>query len=227
MHVWAAETGLDRFPFPLSLISSVRWDDEHAALNRELQTEYPVGGDRDLTEALRIAAAPDTTVTMFGTLENPVRAYGAIVKGASVTVVQFPGPDPDFGGNVAVQIGTQQLVPKVFAAVIGELPAGRRPPLRESVDRLCVGYEKWTGAEATANNMRWLLADPRTGSGHFEARYALRTNRPSGPVHLNWIDVQGDGRYLYRHRHNDFHIDPVSHEALQHELTNLTEASPR
>lgn len=221
MHVWT-ETGQDRYPFPLRLISSARWESEYEKIASELRGRLPIGKDPDLSAALRVAADPDSTLTLFGTRLRPVRAYGAIVTTVGVALVQRPGPTPEFGGNIVVRVGAPEVVPRVFGYVLGELPEGGHPPLVESIDHLRETYGAWTGSKPqAADRMRRLLRAPRDGAGHIEVRHGLHDSRPFPPRYLSWFDVTDDGRYVYRQRYRDFHIDPISHAELCGELTRM------
>ncbi len=136
--------------------------------------------------------------------------------------MQRPGPTPEFGGNVVIQVGPAEIVPRVFGYVLGELPKGRHPPLVESIDHLRETHEVWTGGKLRmADRMRRLLRAPRDGAGHIEVRHGLREPRPFPPRYLSWFDVTDDGRYVYRQRYRDFHIDPISHTELRGELVRM------
>jgi len=224
IHVWN-ETGLDRYPYPLNLFSSVRWDDEHERIAAQLRNQYPIGSDPDLSAILRVVTEPESTLTLFGTRKRPVRAHGAIVTNIGVTVVQRPSSDPEYGGNVVIETGSPAIIPRVFSAVLGELPKGSQRPLVESVDRIRAHNEvTWTGAKPqVADHMRRLLRAPRDGYGHLEARHGLRETTPTPTAHLSWFDVTDDGRYRYRQRYSDFHIDPISHTELRNEITRMLE----
>lgn len=225
MHVWT-ETGQDRYPFPLQLLSSVRWDDEFERLQSDLRDRLRLGADPDLSAALRVAATPESTLALTGTRKRPLRAFGAVASGIGVTVVQRPGPTAEFGGNVVVEVGTPAIVAKVFAAVLGNVPGGQRPALVESIDRVRLSLESWTGSqETTTDRMRALLRAPRAGSGHVELRRALHTPRPQPAHYLSWFDVENDGRYLHRRRFNDFHIEPCPPDRLRRELTAMIQAT--
>ncbi|WP_432279965.1 ESX secretion-associated protein EspG [Nocardia cyriacigeorgica] len=221
MHVWS-ETGLDRYPHPLSLISSVRWEDDYDRLAVELNARLPHGGDPDLSAALRIAADPDTVVTLTGRRRHPIRVYSAIDSTVGVTLVQLPGSCPEFGGSVVIESGSNDLPPRVIAAILGDRPAGRHRPLVEDCDRIRADEQGWNGSQPTAvERMQRLVSAPRDGSGHIEVRHHVRSNRPHPPMSLGWFDVVGDGRYVYRQRYRDFHIDPVSPPELRREVLRL------
>ncbi|MGW6335781.1 ESX secretion-associated protein EspG [Nocardia rhamnosiphila] len=221
MHVWK-ETGKDRYPYPLEVRSSVRWEDEFQRLAAGIASSYPRGGDPDLTAALRVAADPEYTLTLSGSRRHRIRAYGAFAGQVAVAVVQFPGTTTDFDGKYVLQIGSSSLVPRIFLQILGEQPKGSRAPLVESIDRLRDTYEVWNGGKPQpADRMRRLLKAPRAGSGFLEARHRLREPDPPPPRYLSWFDVADDGRYIYRHRYQDFHIDPISHAELSREIDRL------
>ncbi|MBF6172532.1 ESX secretion-associated protein EspG [Nocardia blacklockiae] len=223
MHIWK-ETGQDRYPFPLRLLASVQWEDEFEQIARELRQRLPLGGDPDVSAMLRVAADPETSLALTGTRRRPLRAYGAIDTNVGLTFVQRPGPRDDFGGNVVIELGSPAIVPKVFAAVLGDVPAGRQPALVESADRIRKDLESWSGTrETTSDRMRRLLRAPRAGSGHIEVRCEVRSSRPLPPQYLSWFDVEGDGRYLHREQHNDFHVIPCSQEMIRNEIVRMTQ----
>ncbi|WP_227998647.1 ESX secretion-associated protein EspG [Nocardia australiensis] len=225
MHIWR-ETGVDRYPFPLRLIASVRWEDEYEQLTRQLDRSLPLHADPDLSAVLRVAADPATSLALTGSLKRPLRAYGAIDTDIGVTLVQRPGPTPDFGSNILVEVGTAAMVPKVFTAVLGNVPPGRHPAIAEDVDRLRTGLESWTGTkETTADRVYRLLRAPRSGAGTVECLRNPRGTRPPAPEFLNWFDIDGDGRYLYHREHNDFHIVPYGQAEIRREITRLTQTA--
>ncbi len=163
MHIWR-ETGADRYPFPLRLIASVRWEDEFFRLTIELEQRLPLGGDPDLTAVLRVAADPERSLALIGTRRRPLRAYGAIDTDIGVTLVQRPGSTSDFGGDVVIEVGTAATVPRVFAAVLGDVAPGDHPPLAEDTNRLLDSFESWNGTkETTSDRIRRLLSPPPLG----------------------------------------------------------------
>lgn len=222
MHVWR-ETGADRYPFPLRLIASVRWEDEFARLTSELNQRLLLGDDPDLTAVLRVAAHPETSLALIGTRRRPLRAYGAIDTDIGVTLVQRPGPTSDFGGNVVIEVGTPATIPRVFTAVLGNIAPGNHPPLAEDTNRLLDSLESWNGTkETTSDRIRRLLSAPRSGSGTVECIRNTRNSPAPTPERLNWFDVDGDGRYLYHHHYNEFHITPCDPTTLRTEITHMT-----
>ncbi|MEV6428784.1 ESX secretion-associated protein EspG [Nocardia sp. NPDC051463] len=222
MHIWR-ETGTDRYPFPLRLIASTRWEDEHEQLTRQLDQRLPPHGDPDLSAVLRVAADPETSLALTGTRARPIRVYGAIDTDIGVTLVQRPGPTPDFGGNVVIEVGTVAIVPKVLTMVLGNVSPGRHPAIAEDIEHLRDSLESWNGTKETASDrIHRLLRARRSGSGTLESRRDLRGGRPSSPEYLNWFDIDGDGRYLYRRQFNDFQIMPCDRATMAGEITRLT-----
>ncbi|MGW0182224.1 ESX secretion-associated protein EspG [Nocardia sp. NPDC003345] len=226
IHVWK-QTGRDRYPYPLELRSAARWEGEFRLLAARIETAFPRGTDPELAAALGVAADPESTLTLSGSRRHRIRAFGGFSGTAGVTVVQFPGVDTDFDGKIVVEIGPADLVPRVFLQILGEVPKGSRPPLVESIDRLRETHELWNGGKPQpADRMRRLLKAPRSGSGFLEARHRLRDPSPPPPRYLSWFDVAADGRYIYYHQYQDFHIVPISHEEMRREIDRLAARLP-
>ncbi|MBF6447046.1 MULTISPECIES: ESX secretion-associated protein EspG [Nocardia] len=223
MHVWK-ETDRDRYPFPLQLRSSAEWQSDYDRMHSEFRLRMPRGFDPDLSAALRLVSNPPMSLLLIGARKRPVRFYAGIDTAAGVTLVQRPGPVEEHGGNVVIEFGSSAIATKVFAAVLGSLPAGRRPAMVESLDRIRTDLESWTGTkETTTDRMKKLLQAPRMGSGHIEVRCGLEDPRPYPPQYLSWFDVEGDGRYTYREQYNEFRIDPSSTDDICREVTRMME----
>ncbi|MFI7191919.1 ESX secretion-associated protein EspG [Nocardia nova] len=221
MHVWK-ETDKDRYPYPMQLRSSAQWQSEAEQMSWELRTRMPKGFDPDLSAALRVVANPAMSLLLIGTRKRRVRIYAAVDTTVGVTLVQRPGPADEYGGNVVIEAGTPAIVPKIFAAVLGNLPAGRQPGLIESLDRIRTDLDSWTGTkETTTDRMKKLLGAPRAGAGHIEVKCGLQDPRPYPPQYLSWFDVEGDGRYTYRQQYNDFRIDPAATDSICREITRM------
>ncbi|PPJ33646.1 hypothetical protein C5E45_04710 [Nocardia nova] len=210
MFAWD-QLGLDRFPAPLTVRPEVGSQLEWETLEHQLRLRFPVREDPDLLPVLQTAADPDTSLVMVGFRKKPLRAYGAITANIGVSVVQRPGPEPETGGNIVVEVGTPDLVARVFAAVAGKQPAGATKPLVDTWERVqdpgpvsALVHD----SPAVAHRIRTLLSAPRTAHGHIEIRVDRRSTRPFPPRYVSWFDVENDGRYTYTRRHGDFHIDP-------------------
>ncbi|MBO0852855.1 MAG: ESX secretion-associated protein EspG [Nocardia sp.] len=221
LHVWQ-ETDLDRLPFPLQLRSSLAWRSDYEKLCWDLRTRMPPGFDPRLSAALRAVAKPEMSLLLTGTRKQPVRIFAGTSEGYGATLVQRPGRTEEFGGNVVVEFGSPTVIPRVFASVLGKIPAGCHPALIESLDTIELSLESWTGTkETTTDRMRKLLSQPRIGMGHIEVRCGLHDPRPHPPQYLSWFDVEHDGRYTYRQHYSDFRIDPASAESISAEITRM------
>ncbi len=221
MHVWRV-TGRDRYPFPLSVVSSVRWESDYDRLAAELDRRLPTNADPDLDAALRVAADPETTVALYGSRTEPVRAYAALDGTVGIAMVQRPGPDAGTGGTIVLRAGTPKVVPMMVDAVLGEAPKGSGPTLVDDIDRMRETDGMWiSSTPQTPDRMRRLLRAPRVGSGHIEVRRGIRAERPFPPGYLSWFDVRDDGRYVYRQEYRDFRIDPASNAELKRLLVQL------
>lgn len=207
-HVWRAETGADRHPFPLTAHSAARDEQDHAALALAAAKRWPVGADPDLTAVLRHAAQPATAMALFSTAGPSIRAYGARSGPRGVVLKQYG----DHG--VEVFSGGSTMIGRAFAAFLGEQPpAGRAGHLVEDVDRLAAHFESWQrSGESTAARMHSLAAASREAAGYIEARAGTDNRVPAR--YLTWFDVEGDGRYLTYHRYRDLHIEPVAKDRL-------------
>ncbi|MGH8881235.1 MAG: ESX secretion-associated protein EspG [Stackebrandtia sp.] len=224
MFAWD-RLGLDRFPAPLSVRPEVGSQLEWEVLEQQLRLRFPVLDDPDLLPVLRTAADPDTSLVMVGFRKKPLRAYGAITTNIGVSVVQRPGTDPESGGNIGVEVGSPELVARVFAAVAGKQSAGAHQPLVESWDRVQNSGGVTTLVRDTpsaAERIRALLSAPRTAHGHIEIRIDRRGERPFPARFVSWFDIENDGRYTYTRRHGDFHIDPCTD--LNRTISRMTNA---
>ncbi|MBO0853837.1 MAG: ESX secretion-associated protein EspG [Nocardia sp.] len=223
LYCWE-EIGWDRIPIPLAVYPDIDSEDDWQRLRGELRSRLPVTDDPDLLPVLRVAADPDISIAMLGTHRGtPLRVYGAVVTTVGVTMVQRATADPATGGNIIVQVGSAELIPKVCAAVSGETARGRRQPLVESVERLRDTSDDWMVRDepSVADRIRDLLAAPRTSEGHIEVRADRHADRPWPPTYMSWFDVTDDGRYTYAHRHGDLQITPCTPDRFRHTITRL------
>ena len=220
------QLGWDRIPAPLAVRPDVSSLDEWARIENDLRERFPVLDDPDLVPVLRTAADPEMSVMMIGARKHPLRAYGAVTANVGVTMVQRPGPEADTGGNVVIEVGAPQRVSQVFAAVAGDRPAGRVRNLVETWERVqderpAVGFV--SDQPETADRIRELLTEPRTGDGHIEIRLDRHEPRQRSPRYISWFDVDGDGRYTYTRRYGDFHIDPCGSDDFRRMIARLME----
>ncbi|MFD4433532.1 ESX secretion-associated protein EspG [Nocardia sp. NPDC058497] len=208
-HVWQAETGDDRYPFPLTVYSAADTEDRYAALAQAAAQRWPTGADPDLTAVLRHAARPDTALAVFDDAGPRLRAYGARSGERGVVIRQYDD------NSVEVFSGSAGMVARAFASFLGELQAGQAGHLVEDIDRLAAHFESWQRPpDSVAARMHRLTETRRTASGHIEARVGLHTERPTPARYLTWLDVADDGRYLTYRRYQDLHIEPAGKQRL-------------
>lgn len=214
IHLWR-ETGSDRYPFPLRLRASVRWQEDQDDLTRYLATRFPTGFDPDLSAALRLAANPSIALVLTGMQRTPLRIFAAVDSTVAVSLVQHPGPTIDEGANITIEAGDPPLIPKVIAAVLGPLHAGNTPARTETRPRHAAA------SPDQLHQSTWYTAESTTGQGHIEVRHGLRTPNPAPPKYLSWIDIANDGRYTYRAVGRAIEVTPCSPATLIRELTHL------
>lgn len=141
-----------------------------------------------------------------------------------VAVVQYPGATDEYGGDVSIHVGSVNLVPRVVASVAGSCDAGTGSRMTESLARLQDRHpdDSWiAGRSRDAIRMRELLAAPRSGGGHVKISHGCGTSQTSTPRYLSWIDVRGDGRYVYSRRGEEIRIEPGSDLQFQDGLRQL------
>lgn len=222
IHLWQ-ETGQDRYPPPLRLRSSTRWRDEFHDLTTTLNARLPLGANPDLTAALRVSSHPDTTVTLTGLRDHPLRAYAALTNGVAVTLVQRPSPRPEIGGNVIIEAGAPPLIPSVFTAVMGAAQPGTIQPAVTPSPSTPKPTRRSITDTRTPDLARILrLAHTRPSArGDIAVHRNLRTDRPAPPRYLHWFDIANDGRYTVQHRNGDLHIAPCSPDTLRRHIIQL------
>ncbi|MFD3701964.1 ESX secretion-associated protein EspG [Nocardia sp. NPDC058658] len=209
------EIGSDRIPAPLVVVPSVNWRDEWDEIVGDLRERLLVRDDPDLSAVLRLAADPDTAVTVIGTRNSaPIRLYCGLTHESSVVLAQLPDSDEEFGGNVVVRTGSPASIAAWVSRFAGDQRAGVAPPMTESVAALttpaqAVGLDY--GEVSLTDRVHDLLAAARSGQGHVEVIRG-RHRSEDGPVHryLSWFDVVDDGRYAYRYQHGDLMVEPCS-----------------
>lgn len=213
-HLWNG-LGHDRVPAPLTLRTEPRSRDEWNTRVAEIGRRLSPSGDPSLSAALSIAADPASAVTVIGTNDQPIRLYCAVTDQHAVGVAQEPGPAPDRGGDVVVRIGTPAALPTWIGHFTGGCAGGAGPALCAPVDELTSSRQALGldyGESTPGDQLRKLLRRPRTGQGHVEVEEYR--HHPDGPqrYYLSWLDIAGDGRYLYRYRDGELHLEPAPPE---------------
>ncbi|MFI9511246.1 ESX secretion-associated protein EspG [Nocardia sp. NPDC052566] len=228
--VWA-ETGLDEYPYPISIIESATTQDEYTRLTAEISARYPRHGDPDLTGPLRVLAAPDVRIVCTGRSHNShkrVRSLATAVGDLGVILFQKSGATTDFGGDLKLVVTRRSELGKHIAATMPAVPAGAAGQMIGYTPRVR-GQEpprSWlrteNGDHPVEERIRLLLRAPRTREGHLRIERHLRAERPHPPIYLSWIDIHTDrpaaGRYLIEVNDNDTTVTPASSELIAREL---------
>jgi hypothetical protein len=138
---------LGEYPFPLEFRSYGETHEERAVLWQRVQDELHASGlmrrgrlDPELEQALRIVLRPQRSLDALWIPDertgSPFRAVAADAGNVAVLAVAQPGPEPNFGG----QLRLEMIHPtRVVDAVLGALPQaspGRHPPLSVSFSEL-------------------------------------------------------------------------------------------
>lgn len=228
--VWA-ETGLDEYPEPLSIIESATTQEEYAQLVAEIGARYPRGGDPDLTGPLRVLAHPDLRIICRGRSHNShkrVRSLGAAVGELGVVLFQKSGTTADFGGGIKLVVTRRGQLARHLAATM--------PPAAGGAAERMLGYtprvrgeeppSSWhrapNGEHAVEERIRSLLRLRRNAEGHFRIERNGHT-RLRQPSYLSWIDIHPDlpaaGRYIIDVNDNDTLVTPGSPDVIARELS--------
>ena len=201
--VWDRTHG-DRVPYPLAVRLSARDSAERAAQLPALHQWCAQNLDADLEAALRVLAAADVRVEVYGhdADTTPVaRILGTSAGHISVVATQRPGAQPDRGGDIRVAASSAAALPvRVIAALppappgsAGRLRAPRAEVVQDSRDRVTVPLS----GPSMPGRIRALLKQPRDGIGQIVVSVRYRSGtRPFGV--LCWFDIAGDGRYAVR-----------------------------
>ncbi|MGW4769893.1 ESX secretion-associated protein EspG [Nocardia sp. NPDC004278] len=230
--VWA-ETGLDEYPDPISIIESVTTHDEYRRLLAQISARYPHSGDPDLTGPLRVLANPDLRIVCKGRSINShkrIRSLAAAVADLGVVLFQKPGATADFGGDIKVVVTRRQNLGKHIAATMPPAPVGTVGTMIGYTPRVR-GQQppsSWkntsSGDRPVEERIRTLLRLPRNAEGHLRIERFLHEPRPHPPEYLSWIDIRQDhpaaGRYLITVDDNDTLVIPASAEVIANELQN-------
>ncbi|WP_084510614.1 ESX secretion-associated protein EspG [Nocardia lijiangensis] len=231
--VWA-ETGLDVYPYPISIIETPTNGDEHALLRAEISARYPHRDNPDLTGPLRVLANPDLRIVCAGWSHNSakrLRSLAAAIGDLGVILFQKSGPTADFGGNIKLVVTQRHNLGNHVAATMPTVSAGAAGQLVGYTPRVR-GEEapsSWTtantGQQPVEERIRTLLHLPRTAEGYLRIERYLHDRRPHPPAHVSWIDVSDSipaaaGRYLIDVTHHDTTVTPASAEVIARELRN-------
>ena len=221
-------SGLDRYPFPLSVRPTSKTVDERAAVRESLRPWLERTLDGDFQAMVQVLTNPQTRIQAFGLDADArrVRVLGVSAGQTSVVASQRPGLADDGGADISITLGKRSsLAAEVVAALprqkVGSEPA-RSAPLtevqRDSKDTVMSA----PNSKSVAGQIRRTLRLPRCGVGHMlvTSRLDEADNRPERV--LNWIDVVDDGRYVVRSR-RDVEVIPGSDEAFATQLRRVVD----
>ncbi|NKY56540.1 ESX secretion-associated protein EspG [Nocardia flavorosea] len=201
-YVWAAETSLDRRPYPVNLApaSAVRTESELAALR--LPQRFARQADPDLAAALMLCARPDATaVTISG--ERSVLPR----NGESPGTEQILGFAAVIGHHAAVLHATSTRVTVQMChahdlgdrlvALIGSARRGTHGPLCEPQEAVLTDAPiPGCRAAGDAALFRKTLREPVDSRGFLTVTVAPDDPMSPPTRHRSWLDIRGDGRYL-------------------------------
>ncbi|WP_069164052.1 ESX secretion-associated protein EspG [Nocardia altamirensis] len=235
---WARTDG-DRMPYPLAVRLSARDSVERDAQLPALTAWCDQVLDADLEAALRVLAAPELRIEVYGEREpgqepnavvRPVRVLGAAAGNVAVVAAQRPGATPDRGGDIRLFVGSVKSLTARVVSMLPEYPPGTVPRLTAPLARVVEDSRDLVtvpvAGPTVPARIRRLLRQPRDGIGQLvvSARQANGELRPFGV--FCWIDVSDDGRYSVRTGAN-VDIVPVSAHGFIAQLRPMVTAAER
>jgi hypothetical protein len=125
--VWAVETGLDEYPYPINIIETYATAIEHAQLRAEISARHPRDGDPDLTGPLRVLANPELRIVCVGWFHNShkrVRSLAAAIADLGVVLFQKSGATAESGGDIKLVVAPRGQLGRHIAATMPQVPAG-------------------------------------------------------------------------------------------------------
>lgn len=242
---------LDGLPFPLTVISHGRSDEERARLRADVRVELRRAGlirgprlDADLEAVLRLLWRPQRwidSVWLDGPdAESPVRVLAALAGRQGVLAVQRTDRDP---GVQLTAIGAGDAAGAVIGALPGAPPGGTSaftvPSAERAVAQRAAAEPAGIRVRAhrPANPDQQARRDfaritggehPRMGQLAINERGPDRVERRS--TVLRWCDVEGDGRYsvlaVPGHGGQDIRVAPADPAGLVAQLARLVALAP-
>ncbi|MCP2290831.1 ESX secretion-associated protein EspG [Nocardia amikacinitolerans] len=229
--VWAAETGADEYPDPISIIETPTTKDEYDLLAADIGRRFPRHADPDLTGPLKALADPDLRIVCFGRSlrsHKRVRTVAVAVANLGVVLYQRSGATADFGGDLKLVVTQRHDLGRHVANTMPTTPAGAVSEMTGYTPRVR-GEQPPTSWRASADHghpveerIRSLLRLPRTAEGHLRIERHLHQRRPQPPTYASWIDIRNDqaahGRYLITVDNNETTVTPASPETIAKKL---------
>ncbi|MEU4316605.1 ESX secretion-associated protein EspG [Nocardia sp. NPDC024068] len=228
---WDRTVG-DRIPYPLAVRLSARDSVERGAQLPGLRAWCDTTLDADLEAALRVLAAPEVSVEVFGQDGDgatTVRILGASAGRIAVVAAQGPGPLPDRGGELRIGATAAASLPGRVIAALPPAPPGTGERLRAPRSEVVLdGRDRVTvpvSGPTVPSRMRRRLKQRRSGIGQIVVSVRRGAEvKPFGV--LCWIDIADDGRYTV-HTGRDVEIAPVGAEAFTNSLRPMVAAAQR
>ena len=211
--VWR-ETGLDRFPSPLEIITTARTEDAAAQQVKEAKRKFPPRENPELSVALHVAAHPSTYVKI---VNEPIRIAGSALNGTAVVLVQADN-------MIHVSLTRETELTKAVTDAVPNQNPGRSAAMSASSAKILGEGPTEVLVDSSRRSvigpMRALLQAARSGEGHVAVHRFADNEFPPKPRYLSWIDVAGDGRYLVRNG-TEIGIAPATRADLQTEIDKL------
>lgn len=233
MTQWEA-TGLDRMPYPLRYRATTLTDIERVLEQRRLRSWMKESSNPALSACIDALRYPDLSVTVYATRDcerSTIRRRGCLRGDLAVLAEQVPGeqvPGEVEFGDIHIftsNDNSMRNLERLTLGLVGELPdcaAGTAGALSASPNdvgpRRAESNSLLRGPlDSRGDRIRRLLGRPRSGTGYICIRGPRNGLDEPLVQELTWIDVAGDGRYLYRVAH-DVHLSSVSPVQLYEEV---------
>jgi hypothetical protein len=230
MCLWEA-TDLDRMPYPLQYRSAAATDDRYAVQQRELEQWRTALDEPNLVAAIQALRHPQLSVTVLAPspeLDSGLRRRGSIRGRVAVVAEQLRGAPGR--GDIRIDAGTEGVDWLTTQLVKGlpDCPPGRTASLTahpDDVEARNTGSSVLQNARVSDGTLlRRIVGRPRTGIGYICIRGARSGLDEPVLGELTWIDVEGDGRYLY-HQDDRVHLRPATARVVQEELSKRVSAA--
>lgn len=228
--LWTHLTGRDAYdyPDPLLVRETISTYEEYARATAGFREHYARDIDSGLRTAMRTLAAPDSRIRCYGSHiggsqvravaaragSEGVIAYQRTRTGDDTTAVRLTATDP---GVIGLHIAA--MLPPASAGKAGVLH-GYTPRVR-GAEPPTTWLRDQHGQLPADDRIRILMRQHRCAEGQFSIETGLRSDHPSLPRHLSWIDIdrgRSAGRYLVEVDDNDTHVTGVDPQTLARHL---------
>ncbi|MFC0447538.1 ESX secretion-associated protein EspG [Rhodococcus jostii] len=229
MCLWEA-TDLDRMPYPLQYRSAAATEDEYAVQQRELEQWRTALDEPKLVAAIQALRNPQLSITVLAPSpeDSGLRLRGSIRGRVAVVAEQLRGAPGR--GDIRIDAGAESVdwLATQLVKDLPDCPPGRTTSLTAHPDDV---RTRNTGSSVLQNAqvsdgtlLRRIVSRPRTGIGYICIRGARSGLVEPVLGELTWIDVEGDGRYLY-HQDDRVHLRSASARVVREELSTRVSAA--